>query len=121
MLFRSGGTARLPPLDEAVPLPPGPPAVPRVSEDVIENGNALYHRICAGCHGIQAVSNGVVKDLRHMTSETHTAFDDIVLRGARQSLGMASFGDVLRPQDTEAIHAWLIARANEDWGRDTVH
>ena len=119
LVFKLGGTAQLPPLDEAVPLPPGPPAVPRVSEDVIENGNALYHRICAGCHGIRAVGNGVIKDLRHMTAETHAAFDDVVLRGARERLGMASFADVLRPQEADAIHAYVIARANEDWGRDT--
>ncbi len=55
LVFKLGGTAQLPPLDEAVPLPPGPPAVPRVGEEVIEHGNALYHRICAGCHGIRAV------------------------------------------------------------------
>src|SRR5882672_12590146 len=119
LVFKLGGTAQLPPLDEAVPLPPGPPAVPRVSEDVIENGNAVYHRICAGCHGIRAVSNGVIKDLRHMTAETHATFDDIVLRGVRERLGMASFADVLRPEEAEAIHAYVIARANEDWGRDT--
>ena len=119
LVFKLGGTAQLPPLDEAMPLPPGPPAVPRVSEDVIENGNALYHRICAGCHGIRAVSSGVIKDLRHMTAETHAAFDDIVLRGVRERLGMASFADVLRPAEAEAVHAYVIARANEDWGRDT--
>jgi quinohemoprotein ethanol dehydrogenase len=119
LAFKLGGTAQLPPLDEAVPLPPGPPAVPRVSEEVIENGNALYHRICAGCHGIRTVSNGVIKDLRHMTAETHAAFDDIVLRGKLEALGMASFADVLSQTDADAIHAYVIARANEDWGRDT--
>jgi len=30
---------------------------------------------------------------------------------------MASFADILTPDDTEAIHAYVIARANEDWGR----
>ncbi len=119
LVFKLGGKAELPPLDEAVPLPPGPPAVPRVSEDVIEHGDALYHRICAGCHGIRAVSNGVIKDLRHMTAETHATFDDIVLRGVRERLGMASFADVLRSEEADAIHAYVIARANEDWGRDT--
>ena len=54
-----------------------------------------------------------------MTAETHAAFDDIVLRGVRERLGMASFADVLRPEEAEAVHAYVIARANEDWGRDT--
>jgi quinohemoprotein ethanol dehydrogenase len=29
---------------------------------------------------------------------------------------MASFADVLKPEEAEAIHGYLIARANEDWG-----
>ena len=28
-----------------------------------------------------------------------------------------NFSDILSPEDAEAIHAFLIARANEDWGR----
>jgi quinohemoprotein ethanol dehydrogenase len=56
-----------------------------------------------------------VKDLRHMAPETHEAFLDIVLRGARARGGMASFADVLSPAEAEAIHHYLIARANTDW------
>jgi quinohemoprotein ethanol dehydrogenase len=29
---------------------------------------------------------------------------------------MASFADVLGTDESEAIHHYLIARANEDWG-----
>jgi quinohemoprotein ethanol dehydrogenase len=32
---------------------------------------------------------------------------------------MASFADVLAPEEAEAIHHYLIARANEDWGYST--
>jgi quinohemoprotein ethanol dehydrogenase len=65
------------------------------------------------------VSNGVIKEIRPMTSETHPSVDDIVLRGQREALGMASFADVVSKADADAIHAYVIARANEDWGRDT--
>ncbi len=51
-----------------------------------------------------------------MTQETHAEFKDIVLGGVRKEKGMASFADILTPEDAEAIHAYLIARANEDWG-----
>jgi quinohemoprotein ethanol dehydrogenase len=74
----------------------------------------LFGQTCAVCHGQSAI--GGVKDLRHMTKETHAAFLDIVLRGKYQAKGMASFADILKPEDAEAIHAYLIARANEDWG-----
>ena len=51
-----------------------------------------------------------------MSRETHAAFKDIVLGGVRKDKGMASFVDILSADDAEAIHAYLIARANEDWG-----
>ncbi len=29
---------------------------------------------------------------------------------------MASFANLLKPDEVEAIHAYVISRANEDWG-----
>ena len=50
-----------------------------------------------------------------MTPETHGQFNDIVLGGVRVKLGMASFKDLLSQKDVDDIHAYLIARANEDY------
>ena len=50
-----------------------------------------------------------------MTAQTHAEFNDIVLGGIRKDLGMASFKDLLSQPDVDAVHAYLIARANEDW------
>ncbi|MEI9889237.1 MAG: PQQ-dependent dehydrogenase, methanol/ethanol family [Caulobacteraceae bacterium] len=113
LVFKIGGTATLPamkPEEEA----PEPPAL-RTSEEDVQKGAALFARTCAVCHGQQAV--GGVKDLRKMTRETHAQFNDIVLGGARKDKGMASFADIVSKDDVEAIHGYLIARANEDWGR----
>ena len=52
-----------------------------------------------------------------MTAETHGRFNQIVLEGLYLEKGMASFADLLDQQEADAIHAYLIARANEDWGR----
>ena len=52
-----------------------------------------------------------------MTAETHGKFNDIVLRGIYLDKGMASFADLLSQDEVNAIHGYLIARANEDWGR----
>jgi quinohemoprotein ethanol dehydrogenase len=46
-----------------------------------------------------------------MSADTHKAFKDIVLYGARAKDGMAPFADVLKPEDADAIHAYLIDRA----------
>ena len=88
----------------------------RAPEAQVQAGAQLFAQTCAVCHGQRAI--GGVKDLRHMTAETHGRFNDIVLKGLYVDKGMASFADLLSQADADAIHAYLIARANEDWGRD---
>jgi len=61
-----------------------------------------------------------LKDLRYMSSETRAQFNDIVLGGTRADKGMASFKDLLTESQVEAINAYLIARANEDWADDAT-
>jgi quinohemoprotein ethanol dehydrogenase len=113
LVFRLGGTAQLPPLAATAAVPPPPPL--RASEATVQRGAQLFADTCAVCHGRNAI--GGVKDLRHMTAETHGKFDDIVLEGIYLDKGMASFADLLTQEEVAAIHAYLIARANEDWGR----
>ncbi|MEO8306948.1 MAG: PQQ-dependent dehydrogenase, methanol/ethanol family [Pseudomonadota bacterium] len=113
LVFRLGASKQLPPLPPASPIPNPPPL--RASEESVRKGGEVYARTCAQCHGQLAV--GGVKDLRQMTPETHAQFNDIVLKGLRVQKGMASFANVVNPEEVEAIHAYLIARANEDWGR----
>jgi quinohemoprotein ethanol dehydrogenase len=50
-----------------------------------------------------------------MTAETRAQFNAIVLDGIRKDKGMVGFKDILKPADADAIHAYLIARANEDY------
>jgi len=113
LVFKLGGTQQLPPLAAREPVQPPPPL--RASEATVQRGAQLYAETCAVCHGQRAI--GGVKDLRHMTAETHGKFNDIVLKGIYLEKGMASFADLLDQEETDAIHAYLIARANEDWGR----
>jgi len=112
LVFRLGGTQQLPALAAREPVPT-PPRL-RASEAEVMRGAQLYAQTCAVCHGQRAI--GGVADLRHMTADTHAKFTDIVLRGLYLEKGMASFADLLDEGETSAIHAYLIARANEDWG-----
>jgi quinohemoprotein ethanol dehydrogenase len=107
----------LPPAPDAAAIPPPPAKEPPA--DLVAKGETLYDRTCSTCHGKNAV--GGVKDLRHLTGETHAAFNDIVLGGQRKDKGMASFADVLSKDDAEAIHDYLIARAQTDYQPDFTH
>ncbi len=114
LVFKLGGTKQLPPLKAEEPVSPPPRLT--ASEAEVRKGAQLYADTCALCHGPRAV--GGVKDLRHMSPEAHAAFNQIVLGGAYVDKGMASFDDILSEEDAEAIHGYLISRANEDWGAD---
>jgi quinohemoprotein ethanol dehydrogenase len=113
LVFKLGGKVQLPPLAPAPPIPDPPPL--RASEETVQKGAGIFARTCAQCHGQLAV--GGVKDLRQMTRETHAQFNDIVLKGLRAQKGMASFANLLSADDVEAVHAYVISRAQEDWGR----
>jgi len=117
LVFKLDGDKQLPPLAATEAVEPPPPL--RASEAQITEGAQLFAQTCAVCHGQRAI--GGVKDLRHMSAETHAKFTDIVLKGIYVDKGMASFADLLTPQQAEAIHAYLIARANEDWGRQDAN
>jgi quinohemoprotein ethanol dehydrogenase len=56
-----------------------------------------------------------------MDAKTHASFPDIVLKGIRSDRGMASFARLLSPDDVEAIHGYIVSRAQEDWGHQNEH
>ncbi len=112
LVFRLGANRQLPPLAPAPPVPDPPPL--RASEETVQRGAQVFANTCAQCHGQLAV--GGVKDLRHMTRESHAQFNDIVLKGTLKDKGMASFASLLSAEEVEAVHAYVISRAQEDWG-----
>ena len=112
LVFRLDGTAKLPEV-KAANTELVRPKETGADAAMIARGEQLYADNCATCHGEQA--RGGVKDLRRMTPATHVEFLDIVLHGTRLEKGMTSFADIISEDDTKAIHAYLIHRANEDW------
>ena len=84
------------------------------SEEQIAAGRALYERFCGGCHGFQAVSGGVLPDLRSSPLNAETsAWQSVVLDGALADKGMVSFAAVLNEAETDAIRMYVIRRAHE--------
>ena len=56
-------------------------------------------------------------DLRHSTAETHAQWDAIVLGGMKQANGMPAFGNILAPEDSQAVRNYVLERAQRAWDR----
>ena len=111
--FSLDGKAVLPAWEYAPPaLPELPPLT--ASAEAVDLGRRLFQdRGCSGCHGKDAVARvgGTVPDLRYATRETHLQWPGIVIGGARSARGMPAH--VLSADESEAIRAYIIARAHE--------
>src|SRR5262245_11883437 len=112
LTFAVGGKATLTPRTFARTGPPTPAITMTASSAVIHDGQILYTAYCAQCHGLNAVA-GPLPDLRYATLQVHEQFEAIVLDGARATLGMPPFKDLLKPEQVKAIQAFVLSRAKE--------
>jgi PQQ-dependent dehydrogenase (methanol/ethanol family) len=112
LAFKLGGTAKLPPVPVEQAKVLKPPAQ-TADAGTIESGRKLYGRYCVGCHGFDAVSGGLVPDLRYSGFLANNGWFEIVLAGALKKEGMVSFGQVLDHQKAAAIRYYVIQRAHD--------
>lgn len=111
--FSLGGTAKLPPYEHVIQPVPIPTFQLAASRPEIEKGRALFATFCARCHGGDAVSSGLVPDLRYTTAAMHEKFEEIVRGGALREVGMPSFSEDLTAAQVRLIHAYILDRARE--------
>jgi PQQ-dependent dehydrogenase (methanol/ethanol family) len=116
LVFKRGGTATLPIAATYVPPPLNPPASSAPAA-VLARGAELYGQNCVQCHG-NNISN--FPDLKVSPAiQTQALFDAIVLGGAREQNGMASFTAALSRDDAAAVREYIVslaraAKAEED-------
>jgi quinohemoprotein ethanol dehydrogenase len=80
----------------------------------LEDGQRLYHKYCAVCHGASGVAGGTsIPDLR-TTTVPYSAFDVIVRQGTLYTEGMPGFGELLTADDTKLIKDYLEHRRAVD-------
>jgi mono/diheme cytochrome c family protein len=72
----------------------------------ISKGAALYETHCQNCHGPRLANPEWAKDLRKFPREDHARFVDTVTYGVRN---MPSWDDVLKPDDIEALWAYVAS------------
>jgi quinohemoprotein ethanol dehydrogenase len=113
LVYKIGGTAKLPDLPPAEPQKLEPP--PEIGNDATWTaGKAVFHTYCSVCHGDSAVSGGVIPDLRlSPVTRDAAAWDHIVRGGERMPRGMVSFAAEVSPEDSEKVRAYVIHRAHE--------
>jgi alcohol dehydrogenase (cytochrome c)/quinohemoprotein ethanol dehydrogenase len=112
LVYAIGGSAKLP------PAPPRPerklsPPPATASAQTVAAGAGVYGTYCGNCHGQGAVNLGILPDLRYSPAlQSADAWRNIVLGGALEDGGMASFAPVLDNEAAEAARAFVIAQAN---------
>jgi quinohemoprotein ethanol dehydrogenase len=115
LVFKLDGGATLPPRSGPAAMPK--PAPVTASTETVASGKVLYHVHCSHCHGLGAISGGVISDLRYSNEPTRALFHDIVLKGVLRARGMAGMSDRLTAADVDAILAYVSARAQEDYAK----
>jgi mono/diheme cytochrome c family protein len=81
----------------------GPPAF---APEQVAAGADIYERNCSPCHGPRMLDPQSAFNLRKFPPDQHDRFVNSVTRGKNQ---MPPWGDVLKPDDVEALWAYVMA------------
>jgi len=114
LVYKLDGKARLP-----VPAPPPPPrplSPPPAfgTPEVIARGERVYNDNCTMCHDTAYGNRGLFPDLRYSPMiNAADSFRAVVIDGALQARGMASFRERFGVEDAEAVRAYITQRAHQ--------
>ena len=120
LVFKVGGTAKLPGLPVPAPKVLNPPP-DTASPPQIDHGMKLYVKYCSACHGDAAVSGGLTPDLRYSPLLASDSFYDVVLKGILKDQGMVSWAPVIDQADATDIRSYLIHRAHQTQDQKAAH
>ncbi len=123
LVYRIGGAAALPtemPTTTASGAPVqvkiDPPLL-TASNETVASGEMLYGANCAVCHGAQSVpaAGSIAPDLRYSALlNARGGWNGAVREGDRAQRGMPGFKATLTEEQTDAILAYVIKRANDE-------
>lgn len=75
------------------------------SPELASQGKAFYNQFCRNCHGVNMVNAGTSSfDLRQFPHDDHARFVHSVMKGKNS---MPPWGDILQPDEIEAIWAYV--------------
>ena len=110
MVFKRGGNAKLPVIETDEQLLP-PHKLAMASTERVEHGRELFNQYCAVCHGGNAISGGIVPDLRYRIGDLDPAWQSIVIDGAFAVNGMPAWKDYISPEEADTIKSYVAYEA----------
>jgi mono/diheme cytochrome c family protein len=75
-------------------------------QELIKTGADIFARNCSPCHGSHMREPQGAFDLREFPHDAHERFVSSVTRGKNQ---MPPWGDLLKPEQVEALWAYVVA------------
>lgn len=123
LVYRLGGTASLP-ADMPTVTSTGKPVTVKIdpplltaSNETVASGELLYGANCAVCHGAAGIpaAGSIAPDLRYSALlASRNIWNGAVREGDRAQRGMPGFKATLTDEQTDAILAYIIKRANDE-------
>ncbi len=90
---------------------------PEASAERVLQGKTLYAQYCVFCHGGNAVSAGLIPDLRYSLANTYPAWDAIVHKGGLAANGMPSWHEYMTEDEALAIRDYVRHEVTMGVGR----
>ena len=86
---------------------------PATAQDAekLKAGADIYERNCSPCHGPRMLDPQSAFNLRNFPKDQHDRFVSSVTRGKNQ---MPPWGDMLKPDDVEALWAYVTTGEKSD-------
>jgi quinohemoprotein ethanol dehydrogenase len=110
LVYKLGANTALPRVEvveQTLPMP----TLEQSDAEVIAQGNYIYHNHCAGCHGGNATSAGMIPDLRYSINIIAPAWKAIVIDGALEGNGMPNWSEYLDIEEMEKVKAYVVHEA----------
>jgi mono/diheme cytochrome c family protein len=82
------------------------PPLQHFAPQQLKTGAEIYARNCSPCHGARMLDPQGASDLRKFPRDQRDRFVNSVTRGKNQ---MPPWGDLLKPEEVEALWAYVIA------------
>ncbi|MFK8041046.1 PQQ-dependent dehydrogenase, methanol/ethanol family [Congregibacter sp.] len=106
LVFKLGASEELPevPVMEQVLEADG---IELASSEFVESGRSLFNLYCAVCHGGNAISAGLIPDLRYRIKDVEPAWQAIVMEGGLAANGMPAWKEYLTADEADLIKEYV--------------